>query len=355
MAKEGVDGQRPTIFDIAAAAGVSLATADRALNRRKGVAPETAKRILAIADSIGWRPDMVAQSLSRRSPLDFHILVPADRNPFMARLAESVEAVAQEFATFRVRPLLARVPHLDPSALAAAVAGLAGRSAGVALIGLDHPLVRGAVERLVEAGTPVVTLVSDIPGARRSGYVGTDNLAAGRTAAALMGRFGAGRAGPVAVFAGTELYSDLVERERGFRQGLSERFPGMATLPSLWKVENDDDSWETARALLTRRAEIAGIYVAGGGLFGVARALEDAGRADRTVLIGHDLAGNMPDLLGRGVVDVAICQNPRTQLSRAIRLLIQLQGGTDAPGTIEHTEIEIFIAENLPASLRPGG
>ena len=54
---------------------------------------------------------------------------------------------------------------------------------------LDHPLVRAAIDELVDAGTVVVTLVSDVPASRRAHYVGIDNVAAGRTAASLLGRF----------------------------------------------------------------------------------------------------------------------------------------------------------------------
>lgn len=352
MAKSKYQRHRPTIFDIAAAAGVSVATADRALNRRKRIAPETAQRILAVAESLGWRPNMVAQSLSRRSLLDFHILIPNSRNPFLSSFADHVDAAVEEFEPFRVRPLLMKVPPLDPVAWAETLDRLQGHSAGVAMIGLNHPLVRASVDRLIAAGTPVITLVTGVPGANCSGYVGIDNLAAGRTAAVLMGRFAAVRPGPVVVFAGTELYADLIQRERGFRETLAERFPLMTVLRSLWNVEDSDESYATARMLLEDNDELAGIYVAGGGLFGVARALVEAGRSRETVLIGHDLAGAMPDLLRTGVVDAAICQNPGVQLNRAIRLLIRLQGYSETAGLSDHTQVEIFIAENLPVPVQ---
>lgn len=349
MTKSKYQRHRPTIFDIAAAAGVSVATADRALNRRKRIAPETAQRILVVAELLGWRPNMVAQSLSRRSLLDFHILIPNSRNPFLSSFADYVEAAVEEFEPFRVRPLLVKVPPLDPAAWADALDGLNGHSAGIAMIGLNHPLVRAAVDRLIAAGTPVVTLVTGVPGANCSGYVGVDNHAAGKTAAVLMGRFAAVRPGPVVVFAGTELYADLIQRERGFRDTLAERFPLMTALPSLWNVEDSDESYKTARTLLEQNNELAGIYVAGGGLFGVARALIEAKRAHDTVLIGHDLAGEMPDLLRNGVVDAALSQNPAIQLGRAIRLLIRLQGYSENAGLSDFTQVEIFLAENLPA------
>lgn len=55
---------RPTISDIAQAAGVSSTAVSFALNGRKGVAEPTRKRIQQIADELGWAPNSAARALS---------------------------------------------------------------------------------------------------------------------------------------------------------------------------------------------------------------------------------------------------------------------------------------------------
>jgi DNA-binding LacI/PurR family transcriptional regulator len=55
---------RTTISDVAREAGVSKGLVSFALNDRPGVAPETRDRILAVADRLGWRPNLRARSLS---------------------------------------------------------------------------------------------------------------------------------------------------------------------------------------------------------------------------------------------------------------------------------------------------
>ncbi|WP_339646323.1 LacI family DNA-binding transcriptional regulator, partial [Jannaschia helgolandensis] len=45
---------RPTINDLARAAGVSTATVDRVLNGRASVRPETARRVYEAAQTIGY-------------------------------------------------------------------------------------------------------------------------------------------------------------------------------------------------------------------------------------------------------------------------------------------------------------
>ena len=69
----------------------------------------------------------------------------------------------------------------------------------------------------------MVTLVSDVPRARRAHYVGIDNSAAGRTAASLLGRFLAGRTGKVGLIAGSIALRDHIERQLGFEQVITPR------------------------------------------------------------------------------------------------------------------------------------
>src|SRR5262249_19664229 len=60
----------PTLKSIAQLAGVSYATVSRAINGAGSVSPETARRIQAIVDEIGYRPNGHALTLhGRAAPL----------------------------------------------------------------------------------------------------------------------------------------------------------------------------------------------------------------------------------------------------------------------------------------------
>lgn len=55
--------KKPTIADLAQAAGVSKTTVSHAFSGRRHVEPETRKRIMKIAGDIGYRPNRAAQTL----------------------------------------------------------------------------------------------------------------------------------------------------------------------------------------------------------------------------------------------------------------------------------------------------
>ncbi|MBG6055436.1 LacI family transcriptional regulator [Salinibacterium sp. CAN_S4] len=82
-------GRRPTINDVAAAAGVSVATVSKAVNGRYGIAPETAARVLEIVRELGYESSIVASSMRSRKTGVIGVLV-ADFEPFSAEILKGV-------------------------------------------------------------------------------------------------------------------------------------------------------------------------------------------------------------------------------------------------------------------------
>ena len=85
--------QPVTLKDVAALAGVHPATVSRALNpeTRLLVSDETADRILAAADSLGYRPNTVARSLRTRRSSTVGVLIPDLNNPLFPPIVRGIE------------------------------------------------------------------------------------------------------------------------------------------------------------------------------------------------------------------------------------------------------------------------
>ena len=164
-----------------------------------------------------------------------------------------------------VHPVQQSFEAIEPEQIAATLDSLRDKTDGVGLIGLDSPLVRESVRRLIAGGVTVLTLVSDISHVGRVSYVGIDNRAAGRLAGYLIGRFLPGAKGKVALIAGALAYRGHEEREMGFRHILRERFPEMEIVAPPEIHEDPDRAYDEVRALLDRHDDLLAIYCIGAG------------------------------------------------------------------------------------------
>jgi LacI family transcriptional regulator len=339
---------RTTLQDVARTAGVSLATVDRVLNRRPGVHADTVERVQAAVDRLRYRPDRLAARLARGRDHRFRFVMPLGDNAFMQALEREVRAAAERFADERVHLDIAHVDVFDGEALAEALERLKGEVDGVAVVALDHPSVREAINDLSDSGTTVVTLVSDVPRARRAHYVGIDNSAAGRTAASLLGRFLAGREGTIGLIAGSIALRDHIERQLGFEQVITRDFPNLTMLPVREGRDEDARADELTTTLLTEHPDLIGIYSAGAGNVGIIAALERLNRSRDVTLIAHELTPFSRRHLIRGTIDAIINQDPGHEARSATRLLMAEREGMPIYPGQERIRIDIFLRENVP-------
>lgn len=337
-----------TLKDIAREAGVSLATVDRVLHDRPGVRSETQDRVKAAIARHQFRPDPAASELARSRPLRFAMVLPTGNNAFMQQISAQAIDLKPWLTRRRANLDIITTDVFNPAMLAETLEGLAGRYEGAAVVALDHPRVRAAIDDLVVSGMHVVTLVSDVPTSRRKRYVGIDNIAAGRTAGMLVGRLAWQHRGRIGIVAGSLSLRDHAERIFGFSQVLSSEFPQFEVLPPIEACDDDSLSAELTERLLEETPDLVGLYNVGAGTGGVTDALVKADRAQHLVFVGHELTSASRRALLHGVMDAVIAQDAGHEARSAIRILMAL-GRDDA--IIEEQErirIDIIMRDNLP-------
>ena len=88
---------RPTMKDVAQAAGVSAMTVSRVVSGDPGVMPETAAKVQRAIRKLGYQRDDLARQLRRKGQLTQTVALLVDNvaDPFMASLASAVEDVAR--------------------------------------------------------------------------------------------------------------------------------------------------------------------------------------------------------------------------------------------------------------------
>ncbi|HEY1918203.1 MAG TPA: LacI family DNA-binding transcriptional regulator [Streptosporangiaceae bacterium] len=88
---------RPTMADVAAAAGVGTGTVSRVLNGGANVRESTRRRVLEVIERLGYRPSHLAAALSRGTPRTVAILVPHLTRPStVARLAGALAVLDEQ-------------------------------------------------------------------------------------------------------------------------------------------------------------------------------------------------------------------------------------------------------------------
>ncbi len=95
--KINVKSEPVRLKDVAEAAGVSSCTASRALNgvMLNKVSEETRQRIIKIADSMGYRPNIMARGLAKKRTNLIGVLVPEIRTSFLPQTMEGIWSAAE--------------------------------------------------------------------------------------------------------------------------------------------------------------------------------------------------------------------------------------------------------------------
>ena len=336
------------IKDVAREAGVSTATVDRVLHNRPGVRHVTMQRVKDTIERLGFQPHVAAADLARGRRQRFCFVMPKTPNLFMADIVEQLGKLRRPLAARRVLLDVIETDVFDADTLADALEGVGPRYDGVAVVALDHPRVKGVIDELIENGVVVVTLVSDVPSSHRAHYVGIDNIAAGRTAGTLIGRFLSGREGKVAVVAGSLLLRDHAERLFGVQQVIASEYSRLTVLPSLEGRDDDAHNQAVVERLLADHSDLVAIYNIGAGTAGIGAALIEANRAHEVVFIGHDLTRQTRRLLIIGVMDAVLSQSPDLEAHSAIRVLQALSRKEPIIAEQERIDINVILRDNLP-------
>ena len=162
--KRARSGRRVTINDIARQAGVSKGAVSYALNGRPGLSEETRKRILEIADELGWRPNSAARSLSasRANACGLVLARPARTLAVEAFFPEFLAGVESELSARSLALTLQLASEVESEAAVYRRWWAERRVDGVLVVDLRVGDPR--VEELVHLGLPAVVVGGPVEG-----------------------------------------------------------------------------------------------------------------------------------------------------------------------------------------------
>ena len=87
---------RVTIYQVAQAAGVSLATVSRVINKQGSVTPTTRKKVEDTIHALGYTPSGLAQALATNRSTNIGVVIPSANYVYIANLLNGITEVAKE-------------------------------------------------------------------------------------------------------------------------------------------------------------------------------------------------------------------------------------------------------------------
>ncbi len=142
----------PTIRDVAAAAGVGIATVSRALNGHPSISPETRAKVLEAVELLGYRPNQLARTMKTQRSRTFGLIIPDIRNSVFPAMARGFEDEAHKSGYSVILADSDENPRREQGHIDLLVEN---RVAGVAFTGTATPGTR--VNQLRKKGMPVVS------------------------------------------------------------------------------------------------------------------------------------------------------------------------------------------------------
>lgn len=249
----------PTLRDVAEAAGVHAATASRALNpgTRGLVNDATARRVMRVAESLGYRPNPIARGLKTSKSGTVGLVIPDLNNPLFPPVVRGIEDVLEPAG---YSGLIVNTDN-DPGRERAQIEQLRSRQVEgliVATALLEHPLL----EQLHREGVKMVMVNRRVTGVDAPS-IGPDDEAGISLAVSHLVELGHQR---IAHLAGPLTTSTGVTRARAFHNAVRDF--GVADDPELMvscDYWSEDGGARALRQLLDHGVEFTAV-VAGNDL-----------------------------------------------------------------------------------------
>ncbi|OXM72617.1 LacI family transcriptional regulator [Amycolatopsis sp. KNN50.9b] len=182
-----------SLIDVARAAGVSTATAGRALGGYGQVSERTRERVLAAAAELGYRPNGLARSMVTGSTQTIGVVVTDVANPFFATALRGITDVTSP-AGFEV--LLANTGGVLEAEQRAVTVMSEKRVDGV-IVAAARPGEGAHLRRAMDAGVPVVLIDRQVNGVPEADSVTVDNDHAAAEAVGHLAELGHRRIGVI--------------------------------------------------------------------------------------------------------------------------------------------------------------
>lgn len=305
-----------TAKEIAALAGVSRGTVDRALKNRPRISRETKERILKIAEQYNYKPNLIGKALvSSGQKVGVAVILTSVGNPFFDDVKNGIFAAVKAYEDYGIEINLTELKGYNPEELISALENIQDGIENLIITPVDDEKLKGKLQELVEKGINVVLLSSDIDVKGKLSFVGCDCLRSGKIAGRMVGLLSEGHA-RLCIVTGSTLHPG----HRWRVEGVSSVVREYSDIKIVDVIENNDDN-ETAylamKAALNRNGDIDFVCITAGGVQGTLKAIEEDGR--KIKVCSFDDIPATKEAMKNGKILATICQQPYEQGYNAVK------------------------------------
>ena len=339
------DGRPVGIKDIARELGISIGTVDRAIHGRGGINAITKERVLKMAQTLGYRPNLAARYLKAPRQLRLSVNLPARIASFFDAVRGGIRDASSPFQAgvdlqFRTHPALGEGDEeLFREALEDSSKGI--------IIAPGHPAqLKLWIRRAAQKRIPVVCVSTDAPGTERLTAVSADPFVSGAMVAEFL-HLTVREPGTVGVFTGDLSTIDHSEKVRGFKQGLNS-LNGSLGLSGVIETHDDESAaYNQTRKLLSRDRSLKALYVSTANSVTVIQALEELDPERRIAVVTTDLFAQLVPFLKSGRILATIYQRPEAQGRMAFEALYKFLAEGKCPPHQVKLNPHIVMRSNL--------
>ena len=312
-------GRAVGIKDIAKALGISIGTVDRAIHSRGGINAITKERVLKMAKTLDYKPNLAARYLKAPRQVRVSVNLPARIASFFDAVRAGIRDAASPFHAgvdlqFRTHPALGEGDEeLFREALDDGSKGI--------IIAPGHPAqLKVWIRRAAQRRIPVVCVATDAPGTERLTAVSAEPFISGAIVGELLDRI-VRESGTVGVFTGDLSTIDHSEKVRGLKHSLGS-LNGSLTVSGVIETHDDETTaYQQTRKLVSHDRALRAIYVSTANSIAVIRALEELDPERRIALVTTDLFPQLVPFLKSGRILATIYQRPESQGRMAFEAL----------------------------------
>lgn len=304
-----------TIKEIAKKAGVSVGTVDRVIHNRGRVSKTTARNIQKIISELDYKPNILAQSLSRLRDFYFGVLMPeiSSHNHYWELAIQGIEKAHQELQIHKIHVIYFYYDgYSEVSFINACKRVLEAELDGLLMVPIIYKTFDDQFVRQIPKNLPYVFFNSTVPTAKNISYVGQDSFQSGVVAGNLM-LMTMQRSGSLVVL--TMLHDDyhISKRQHGFEDYVRKNSNIPVMVYGAQRTEDRDTFQQILDYIFRKHSDVQAIYVTTALTYHVSDYLQNHDHCREIKVIGHDLTDENIKCLKQGHINFLIGQRPEMQ------------------------------------------